>query len=229
MQGYVYVKIVAEAVGGRHGPEEGLGVRPHPHVQHPRIRLSVEVDGVGRAGGADALPRGLDPRDPPRRGAEQGRHWSPGTCQVEAPDPLPAVVASEANCFSRLTSHETLRRSPGRCRRDIRDDGGEIVAVVGPNGAGKSTLLKISAVSSGRRRAPSGLDGDPVDGLAATAFAARESRWSCRRRSRSARLTVLENALVGAMYGRVRGRGRARGTAAGARVARVRRAREAGP
>ncbi len=91
--------------GGRQGgdrSEEGLDLRPRPHVQHPRVRVPAEVDGVGRARGADAVPRGFDEGPGARRGLEQGRGLvAQEPVEVEAPDPLPAVVGAEAICSSR--------------------------------------------------------------------------------------------------------------------------------
>ena len=74
MQGYAYVKV-ARGGGrqGRPGSEEDLGVRPRQHVQHPRVRIPVEVDRVGRDGGADAVPHRPDQGPTARRRAEQGR------------------------------------------------------------------------------------------------------------------------------------------------------------
>ncbi len=85
---------------------------------------------------------------------------------------------------------------------DFHLDEGEILGLIGPNGAGKSTLFSVAAGSTPPTRGRVLLDGKQVSGKSAH----RSVRLGICRTHQIvrpfARLTVLENVLVGHHYGR---------------------------
>ena len=123
--------------------------------------------------------------------------------EVEAADPVPSVVASEAIDLLLEVDAVTKRFGglPAVAGVTFGIDDGEIVAVVGPNGAGKSTLLKLIG---GLDRPTSGsirLDGESVGELAVHRVRRKGIAMVMQTPLSFGSLTVLENALVGAMYG----------------------------
>jgi branched-chain amino acid transport system ATP-binding protein len=85
---------------------------------------------------------------------------------------------------------------------DFRLDDGEILGLIGPNGAGKTTLFSVAAGSSPPTRGRVLLDGRQVSGKSAH----RSVHYGICRTHQIvrpfARLTVLENVLVGHYHGR---------------------------
>jgi len=85
---------------------------------------------------------------------------------------------------------------------DFHLDEGEILGLIGPNGAGKTTLFAVAAGSLPATRGTVRLGGRPVSGRAAH----RSVHLGIARTHQIvrpfARLTVLENVLVGLYYGR---------------------------
>jgi branched-chain amino acid transport system ATP-binding protein len=85
---------------------------------------------------------------------------------------------------------------------DFHLDEGEIVGLIGPNGAGKTTLFSVVAGSIPATRGTVRLDGRPVSGRPAHAFVHLGIARTHQIVRPFARLTVLENVLVGHYYGR---------------------------
>jgi branched-chain amino acid transport system ATP-binding protein len=87
---------------------------------------------------------------------------------------------------------------------DFHLDQGEILGLIGPNGAGKTTLFSVAAGSIPATRGTVWLEGRPVSGRSAH----RSVHLGITRTHQIvrpfARLTVLENVLVGHYYGRPR-------------------------
>jgi branched-chain amino acid transport system ATP-binding protein len=85
---------------------------------------------------------------------------------------------------------------------DFHLDQGEILGLIGPNGAGKTTLFSVAAGSIPATRGTVWLEGKPVSGRSAH----RSVHLGITRTHQIvrpfARLTVLENVLVGHYYGR---------------------------
>src|SRR6266540_1701411 len=108
--------------------------------------------------------------------------------------------------MSVLLTGESVSRHFGGLRAvdevDFHLGESEILGLIGPNGAGKTTLFSVAA---GSIRPTSGrvlLDGKPVSGRSAHRSV---HRGICRTHQivrPFARLTVLENVLVGYHYGR---------------------------
>jgi branched-chain amino acid transport system ATP-binding protein len=88
---------------------------------------------------------------------------------------------------------------------DFHLDEGEILGLIGPNGAGKTTLFSVAAGSIPATRGTVWLEGRPVSGRSAH----RSVHLGITRTHQIvrpfARLTVLENVLVGHYYGRPHG------------------------
>jgi branched-chain amino acid transport system ATP-binding protein len=92
-------------------------------------------------------------------------------------------------------------------RVDFHLDEGEILGLIGPNGAGKTTLFSVAAGSIRPTGGRVLLDGMPVSGRSAHRSV---HRGICRTHQivrPFARLSVLENVLVGHYYGRPAGAG----------------------
>jgi branched-chain amino acid transport system ATP-binding protein len=85
---------------------------------------------------------------------------------------------------------------------DFHLDEGEILGLIGPNGAGKTTLFSVAAGSTPATRGTVRLDGKPVSGKSAHAFVHLGIARTHQIVRPFARLTVLENVLVGHYYGR---------------------------
>jgi branched-chain amino acid transport system ATP-binding protein len=89
---------------------------------------------------------------------------------------------------------------------DFHLDEGEILGLIGPNGAGKTTLFSVASGSIPATRGTVWLEGKPVSGKSAH----RSVRLGITRTHQIvrpfARLTVLENVLVGHYYGRPQAR-----------------------
>jgi branched-chain amino acid transport system ATP-binding protein len=87
---------------------------------------------------------------------------------------------------------------------DFHLDEGEILGLIGPNGAGKTTLFSVAAGSIPATKGTVWLEGKPVSGKSAH----RSVHLGITRTHQIvrpfARLTVLENVLVGHYYGRPR-------------------------
>jgi branched-chain amino acid transport system ATP-binding protein len=85
---------------------------------------------------------------------------------------------------------------------DFHLDEGEILGLIGPNGAGKTTLFSVAAGSIPATKGTVWLEGKPVSGKSAH----RSVHLGITRTHQIvrpfARLTVLENVLVGHYYGR---------------------------
>ncbi len=79
---------------------------------------------------------------------------------------------------------------------------GEILGLIGPNGAGKTTLFSVAAGSVAPTRGTVRLDGRPLGRRSAHAFVHRGIARTHQIVRPFARLTVLENVLVGHYYGR---------------------------
>jgi branched-chain amino acid transport system ATP-binding protein len=91
--------------------------------------------------------------------------------------------------FGGLTANEHI---------DFRVAPGELVGVIGPNGAGKSTLFDVL---TGFQRPDAGrvlLDGLSITGLAPDAISRRGVARTFQKLKPFARMTVLENVMVGA-------------------------------
>ncbi len=88
---------------------------------------------------------------------------------------------------------------------DFHLDEGEILGLIGPNGAGKTTLFSVAAGSVPATRGTVRLDGRRVSGKPAHAFVHLGITRTHQIVRPFARLTVLENVLVGHYYGRPRG------------------------
>ncbi|MFI5845781.1 ABC transporter ATP-binding protein [Catenuloplanes sp. NPDC051500] len=108
--------------------------------------------------------------------------------------------------MSALLTGEGVSRHFGGLRAvddvDFHLDDGEILGLIGPNGAGKTTLFSVAAGSIRPTAGRVLLDGVPVSGRAAHRAV---HRGVCRTHQivrPFARLTVLENVLVGHHYGR---------------------------
>ncbi len=88
---------------------------------------------------------------------------------------------------------------------DFHLDEGEILGLIGPNGAGKTTLFSVAAGSIPATRGTVWLQGERVSGRSAH----RSVHLGITRTHQIvrpfARLTVLENLLVGHYYGRPQG------------------------
>ena len=104
---------------------------------------------------------------------------------------------------------------------DFHLDQGEILGLLGPNGAGKTTLFSVAAGSTPPTRGRVLLDGRPVSGRAAHISV---HRGICRTHQivrPFARLSVLDNVLVGHHFGRplvTAGAGAGAGASAGVGV-----------
>jgi branched-chain amino acid transport system ATP-binding protein len=85
---------------------------------------------------------------------------------------------------------------------DFHLDEGEILGLIGPNGAGKTTLLSVAAGSIAATSGTVRLDGRPVSGRPAHALVRLGVARTHQIVRPFARLTVLENVLVGHHYGR---------------------------
>jgi len=122
--------------------------------------------------------------------------------EIEAPDPVPSVVALGGDLLLEVDAvTKRFGGLPAVAGVTFGIDDGEIVAVVGPNGAGKSTLLKLIG---GLDRPTSGsirLDGESVGELAVHRVRRKGIAMVMQTPLSFGSLTVLENALVGAMYG----------------------------
>jgi branched-chain amino acid transport system ATP-binding protein len=88
---------------------------------------------------------------------------------------------------------------------DFHLDEGEVLGLIGPNGAGKTTLFSVAAGSIPATKGTVRLEGKPVSGKSAY----RSVHLGITRTHQIvrpfARLTVLENVLVGHHYGRPQG------------------------
>ncbi|WP_436531936.1 ABC transporter ATP-binding protein [Actinoplanes sp. HUAS TT8] len=114
--------------------------------------------------------------------------------------------------MSHLLVGESVSRHFGGLRAvdrvDFHLDEGEILGLIGPNGAGKTTLFSVAAGSIRPTAGRVLLDGEPVSGRAVHRSV---HHGICRTHQivrPFARLTVLENVLVGHHYGRPAGRSR---------------------
>ncbi|BCY11804.1 ABC transporter ATP-binding protein [Actinoplanes sp. L3-i22] len=108
--------------------------------------------------------------------------------------------------MSALLVGESVSRHFGGLRAvdevDFHLDEGEILGLIGPNGAGKTTLFSVAAGSIRPTGGRVLLDGRPVSGRAAHRAV---HHGICRTHQLVrpfARLTVLENVLVGHHFGR---------------------------
>jgi branched-chain amino acid transport system ATP-binding protein len=90
---------------------------------------------------------------------------------------------------------------------DFHLDEGEILGLIGPNGAGKTTLFSVAAGSIAATRGTIRLDGRRVSGRAAHVFVHLGIARTHQIVRPFARLTVLENVLVGHHFGRPAGAG----------------------
>jgi branched-chain amino acid transport system ATP-binding protein len=90
---------------------------------------------------------------------------------------------------------------------DFHLDEGEIVGLIGPNGAGKTTLFSVTAGSIAATRGTVRLDGRRISGRPAHTFVHLGIARTHQIVRPFARLTVLENVLVGHYYGRPKGVG----------------------
>ena len=88
---------------------------------------------------------------------------------------------------------------------DFHLDDGEILGLIGPNGAGKTTLFSVVAGSIPATNGTVRLDGKLLNGQAPHAFVHLGISRTHQIVRPFARLTVLENVLVGHYYGRPRG------------------------
>ena len=88
---------------------------------------------------------------------------------------------------------------------DFHLDEGEILGLIGPNGAGKTTLFSVAAGSIAATRGTIRLDGRRVSGRAAHVFVHLGIARTHQIVRPFARLTVLENVLVGHHFGRPAG------------------------
>ncbi len=88
---------------------------------------------------------------------------------------------------------------------DFHLDEGEILGLIGPNGAGKTTLFSVAAGSTPATSGTVRLDGKPVNGKSPHAFVHFGITRTHQIVRPFARLTVLENVLVGHYYGRPQG------------------------
>jgi branched-chain amino acid transport system ATP-binding protein len=88
---------------------------------------------------------------------------------------------------------------------DFHLDDGEILGLIGPNGAGKTTLFSVAAGSTTATRGVVRFDGRPLSGRSPHAFVHLGIARTHQIVRPFARLTVLENVLVGHYFGRPRG------------------------
>ncbi len=88
---------------------------------------------------------------------------------------------------------------------DFYLDEGEILGLIGPNGAGKTTLFSVVAGSIPATKGTVRLEGKPVSGQAAHRAVHLGVTRTHQIVRPFARLSVLENALVGHYYGRPQG------------------------